>query len=435
MNQLTLKYKSYLLFLLFFCSIPVFSSGKKEVWNGNIYTTEIQGNKEMIFVKARYSLFIPKECEYIRGILIHQHGCTMEGTGAPIITDAQYQAFAKKWNLALLGPDMYPHGKECTEWADPCNGSEKSLLMALDSLSIISKHKELADAPWLLWGHSGGGHWVLSMFSRYPEKTLAVVGYSAAFDQTFVYSRKAAQVPVFLRHAGKNDRPTCSPTALNQFSTLKKMNGWVSIVNNEYQDENHNLSNIRLISIPFFESVLSRRLPQRGECKLRNLNIYEAWLGDTTLTDGVNLYREIKYEGDKSKLSRLPDSIFAAKYREYSLTGTVRDTTPPPVPYSANISSQPDGNFEICWMADADIESGISHFMLYKNGSPWKRFPEKEIFQTYNRNGDEPIPHVAPEMKMQITKEEYKPSDVFSISTVNGEELESSTLKIERIPN
>lgn len=403
----------------------------QRVWNGDLYEEEIIGGVNFQFEKARYRLFIPKDCKYIRGILIHQHGCTMEGTGAPITTDIQYQAFAKKWDLAILGPDLYPHEKKCMEWSDPSNGSEKSLLMALDSLAIHSGHPEINSAPWLLWGHSGGGHWALSMFSRYPERTIALVAYSAAFDPTFVYSLKSAKVPVFLRHAGKYDYNGCYPTALHQFDALRKINGWVSIANNAPQNQNHNISHIRLITIPFFESVLEQRLPSKDECSLRDMDSRKAWLGDTTLVNGLNLYKELEYTGNKYELSRLPDSLFAVKYREYCLTGTVLDITPPTPPYFTSKQKLQNHTTEFYWKADADIESGISHFNIYKNGKMWKRLPGKGIFQTYNTNGDEPIPPVAPEMKICIKDNEYCPRDIISLSTVNRDGLESIKIVIK----
>jgi len=51
----------------------------------------------------------------------------MEGTGEPIVTDAQYQAFAKKWSLAILAPDLYPKaGKDCFDGKYPFWGGPGS---------------------------------------------------------------------------------------------------------------------------------------------------------------------------------------------------------------------------------------------------------------------------------------------------------------------
>ncbi|MEM1060709.1 MAG: hypothetical protein AAGJ97_00125, partial [Planctomycetota bacterium] len=51
-------------------------------------------------------------------------------------------------------------GESCLRWRDPARGSEAAFLRSLEELGQISGDGELADVPWALWGHSGGGHWV-----------------------------------------------------------------------------------------------------------------------------------------------------------------------------------------------------------------------------------------------------------------------------------
>jgi pimeloyl-ACP methyl ester carboxylesterase len=405
-----------------------------ELWNGNIYTNLIPGNGNYQFSSARYTLFIPKGINQIRGILIHQHGCGMEGTGGPITTDIQYQAFAQKWELAILGPDMYPHEKKCFEWCTPENGSEESLFAALDSLSLMSGHDELKIVPWLLWGHSGGGHWSLSMLNKYPERIIAVVTYSAAFDSTFNYPQAAAKVPVLLRHAGEGDINAnwakCWLTAVHQFSVLRNMNGFASITFN--QDQTHNFSYIRYMAIPFFESVLPQRLPLNGSSKLRDMDTTKAWLGDTITNGMVHVYKASDFAGNKLAMSWLPDSTCAAKYQEYITSGTIRDHTAPLAPFNVKIKTlQPKGT-EITWEADADIESGIKYFNIYKKDQLLGRYPVSTDFQTFDTNGDNPIPPIAPDMHFQISKVIRARSYKFEITTVNREGLESPKATVVR---
>lgn len=405
-----------------------------ELWNGNIYTTLLPGGGNYQFSSARYTLFVPKGLTQIRGILIHQHGCTMEGTGGPIASDLQYQAFAKKWGLAILGPDMYPHERICFEWCKPDNGSEASLFAGLDSLARISGHAELNTAPWLLWGHSGGGYWVLSMLNKHPERIIAVVSYSAAFDPTFIYSEAASQVPVLLRHAGEGDINAswagCWLTAVHQFSTLRKMNGFASIAHN--LNQTHNLSYIRNVTIPFYESVLKQRLPLNGSTRLRDMDTTKAWLGDTITNGTINVYKAATFVGNQQAKSWLSDSTFAIKYQEYIKFGNIRDITAPPAPFNVKIKTLQPGGIEITWEADADIESGIKYFNIYKNDQLFGRYPSKIDFQTFNTNGDNPIPSLAPEMRFQISKVLLAGSDKISITTVNRDGLESTKTKVFR---
>jgi poly(3-hydroxybutyrate) depolymerase len=155
------------------CSLAV-----APVPGGIVYQTAIRNNAYK-FDHADYSIFIPESAKVIRGAIIHQHGCTMEGTGKPFAYDVQYQALAKKWGLALVGPDLYPKaGSDCAGWINPGDGSGSALLAALDSVARMSGRAEMKTVPWLLWGHSGGGYWVLSMIVAYPQRIMAAFCYS-----------------------------------------------------------------------------------------------------------------------------------------------------------------------------------------------------------------------------------------------------------------
>ena len=376
----------------------------KSLWNGKIYSTEIKGSGSMQFIKAHYTMFIPDSLSSIKGILIHQHGCTMEGTGAPIASDVQYQAFAKKWGLALIGPDIYPHGNNCGGWCNPENGSEAALFQSLDSLALLSNHPELKTCPWLLWGHSGGAYWATKMLRKYPEKMIAVVCYSNAFDSSFSYPIAAAKVPVLFRHAGDGDVNAswakCWQSAIDNFSNLRMINGFSSIVHNKNQT--HIFSHIRNMSIPFFESVLAQRLPLIATDKLRDIDTTKAWLADTSLNlTTSNLYPISTTVNDRKAKSWLPDSLTALKYLEFINTGTIKDISAPPSPFSL-ITNSTGSNLEITWRANADIESGIGYFNFYKNGALIYRFPQSGFFQTYNTNGDNAMPDTAPDMRISL---------------------------------
>src|SRR5262249_13215407 len=105
-----------------------------------------------------YRLWLPDGVKHVRAVIIHQHGC---GTGAckggeTSAYDLHWQALAKKWDCALLGPSYHQEEKQnCRLWCDPRNGSERTFLGALKTFAAKSGHPELAEAPWCLWGHSG----------------------------------------------------------------------------------------------------------------------------------------------------------------------------------------------------------------------------------------------------------------------------------------
>ena len=47
----------------------------------------------------------------------------------------------------------------------------------------------------------------------------------------------------------------------------------------------------------------------------------------------------------------------------------------------------------LTWKADADIESGISHFNIYKDNQLVSRFPSAGSYQQFDTNGDDAYPY------------------------------------------
>ncbi|MCF3108732.1 hypothetical protein LL912_08075 [Niabella sp. CC-SYL272] len=396
----------------------------QQVPNGKIYSI-VQTDPHYTFDSARYTIFIPDSMPSLNGVFIHQHGCTMEGTGAAAAYDLQYQAFAKKWHLAIVGPDLYSAKGNCHNWRDVASGSGTALIKALDDIGTVSGNRRLVTLPWLLWGHSGGGYWALSMLQRYPERILAVFGYSPAFDPG-AYPPAAFKVPVMLRHAGPEGDTCCWQTSIKEFGKLRSRGGYAGIAYTPRQT--HNYSYVRYMAIPFYEAVMQQRLPSEQGAPytaMQPVDDSKAWLADTM---HYNLYPAATYPGASLCAAWLPDAATAAKWREYVLTGTVIDQTPPPPPYSLQRTRKPHGRAMVTWKADADIESGISHFNIYRNNVLIARLPSTGSFQQFDTNGDNAEPLVLPEMKQELAYPENDPGRI-AVSTVNHFGLES-----ERIP-
>ncbi len=49
----------------------------------------------------------------------------------------------------------------------------------------------MAEAPWLLWGHSGGAYWAQAMMKEYPERIMAVFSYSPGLEPDMDYLEAA----------------------------------------------------------------------------------------------------------------------------------------------------------------------------------------------------------------------------------------------------
>lgn len=389
--------------------------------NGKIYiVTQKKGNYKID--SARYAVFIPEGITTINGVFIHQHGCTMEGRGMATAYDVQYQAFAKKWKLAVVGPDLYAKNN-CHDWKNPASGSADALLATLNQISALAKMPSLKNAPWLLWGHSGGGYWSQAMMAAYPERVMALFSYSPGLNASFNYPEAAMEIPVMIRYAGPEGDACCWESAVRTFNELRKGDGMVSIALTRYQ--NHNYSFVRYMAIPFFEAVMQQRLPEKtgaGYREMRPIDRSKAWLGDTA---SLNIYPERKYPGERLSASWLPDSLTAVKWREYIITGTLLDRTAPPAPYALKLARRHNMTVELSWKADADIESGISHFNIYKDGNLINRFPTSGIYQDFDTNGDDAFPMMVAPLRVEITIAANDTGNI-EITTVNRSGLESA---------
>jgi pimeloyl-ACP methyl ester carboxylesterase len=122
---------------------------------------------------ARAYLWIPPHCEHVRGIIIGQQvileHCFMQ--------DPRIREAATKENLALvfLAPmcigydDFDPHGK-----------GEAVFNRILSDLAEVSGYNEIANAPFLTVGHSGGGIVAYNAAYWKPERCFGIIGLHCA---------------------------------------------------------------------------------------------------------------------------------------------------------------------------------------------------------------------------------------------------------------
>ncbi len=119
-------------------------------------------------VAVTYTMWIPDGVPRLRGVIVHQHGAgtTASKEGSTAAYDMHWQALAKKWDCALLGPsyhvlhqlnDLSPGSSQ--HWFDPRRGSEKAFLKALrDPGRQVRSSRNWRPFRGPLWGHSGGRH-------------------------------------------------------------------------------------------------------------------------------------------------------------------------------------------------------------------------------------------------------------------------------------
>ena len=364
-----------------------------------------------------YTLWIPDGAARLRGVIVHQHGAgtTASKEGSTAAYDLHWQALAKKWDCALLGPsyhvlnekvDLTPGGSE--HWFDPRRGSEKTFLKALGELAAKSGHPELETVPWALWGHSGGGIWSDVMTTLHPGRVAAVwlrSGSAAMFRTKPEFPQP--QVP-----AAAYAVPTmCNPGVKEQ-----KGGPWIGTLATfqEYRLKGapigfapdprtgHECGDCRYLAIPFFDACLEMRLPDKGSTDqtLKPVDMGAAWLAPLL---GQEAKPAAELKGDPKAAVWLPNAAVAKAWMEYVNSGAVGDTTPPPAPFDVRVSPKGDQGTEIVWSAEADFESGIGGFIVLRDGQELAKLLQtpvgkfgRPLFQamTYHDTPAKPLPEM-----------------------------------------
>lgn len=338
-----------------------------------------------------YTLWVPDHVGRLRGVIVHQHGCGSGACkgGATAAYDLHWQALARKWDCALLGPSYQQADKQdCRLWCDPRNGSRRAFLNGLHDLALKSGRPELERVPWCLWGHSGGGFWASLMQTSDPERIVAVWLRSgtafAAWEKGDVpkpdVPASVYRIPTMCNPGvkEKDDRRFNGAWAgtLAMFRAYRAKGAPIGFAPDPRTA--HECGDSRYLAIPFFDACLAERLPNHDakDPKLRPVDAQRAWLADLL---GDRPEPAASYRGKADEAVWLPDERVAKAWAEYVKTGAVSDTTPPPAPFRVQATARAGQGVEITWDAHADLESGLRAFVVERDGKALARVPERPV--------------------------------------------------------
>ncbi|QDS88954.1 hypothetical protein EC9_31500 [Rosistilla ulvae] len=340
-----------------------------------------------------YTVWMPPGVEKLRGVIVHQHGCG-EGScksGQTGAFDLHWQALAQKHRCALLSPAYeQPAGTDCQMWCDPRNGSDNAFQTALTDLGELSGHPELAEVPWALWGHSGGGHWAGGMLMLHPNRIAAVWLRSG--------------VPLFEAVEGRNIKPHTLPDAALTVPTMCNFGTKEGYTDKESRFKgvwpsnetffkamrsrgallgiaidpltSHECGNSRYLAIPWLDTCLSERLPETNGQPLRPMPQSTAMLAPLPVDEAAftAAVPAAEYKGVLATSIWLPNEAIATAWKQFITDSNVADVTPPPAPTDVQIVGD-----QLTWNAAADLESGIGHFIIERDGKTLATVPEKPL--------------------------------------------------------
>jgi pimeloyl-ACP methyl ester carboxylesterase len=340
---------------------------------------------ELIF-PVQYTVWIPARVKTLRGVIVHQHGCG-EGScksGQTGAWDLHWQALAKKHDCALLAPSYeQPQKADCQMWCDPRNGSGIAFQKALADLGKRSGHPELAMVPWALWGHSGGGHWVGGMVMLHPKRVAAAwlrsgvplfeVNPERKLIKPHALPKAALRVPMMC-NPGTKEGVTVKdgrfakvwPANEKFIKTVRARGGLLGVAVDPLSA--HECGNQRYLAIPWLDACLTARLPKKPGQPLIPMPVGGAWLAPLL---GKTAVPAAAFQGDKSNAVWLPSAAIARAWMHYIRDTKIPDRTPPPAPTDLKLN----GNV-LTWNAEADLESGLAHFIIQRDGKTIATVPE-----------------------------------------------------------
>ncbi|MFI4875494.1 MAG: hypothetical protein ACIALR_09160 [Blastopirellula sp. JB062] len=385
-----------------------------------------------------YTLWVPPHVQRLRGVIVHQHGCG-EGScksGQSGAFDLHWQALASKHDCALLSPSYeQPKGTDCQKWCDPRNGSDAAFQTALSDLGDQCGHAELASVPWALWGHSGGGHWCGGMVMLHPSRVAAAwlrsgVPLLAAVEGRAIRPHQlppeALQVPMMC-NLGTQEGVSVTdgrfagvwPANQTFFDTLRGQGALLGVAIDPLTS--HECGNQRYLAIPWFDACLTARLPQQPGQPLRAVNPQLAWLAPLSPHEPhqAEPVAAAQYAGERATSVWLPNQAIAQAWSQYVRDTQVVDSTPPPAPTDVKL----DGD-QLSWSATADLESGIAHFLILRNGKTIAQVPQqpnhrfgRPLFQGLQYSDTPNVPLV--EMRCQVEPVQAGEANPYQVKSVN----------------
>ncbi|MCM8539227.1 MAG: PHB depolymerase family esterase [Lentisphaeraceae bacterium] len=389
---------------------------------------------------VKYTLWIPPGVKSLRGLIVHQHGCG-EGSCKSGLTgawDLHWQALAKKHGCALISPSYeQPAKADCQMWCDPRNGSGAAFIKSLNDLGKLSGHPELATVPWALWGHSGGGHWAGGMTLLHPEKVAAswlrsgvpmLVGNPDRPSIKF-YDKipdAALEVPIMCNPGTKEGVTDKSgkfarvwPANETFLKKLREKNALIGVSIDPLTA--HECGNSRYMAIAWLDSCLTLRLPEQSGAKLKSMPKNDVYLASFLAKNAVP---EAEFKGDKDKASWFHSREVAKVWEHFVEDTAIPDNTPPPAPTDLLVK----GN-QLTWKADADLESGIGHFIIERDGQflakvegPKNRYG-RQLFQGLQYSDTPAFPLI--QMKFTDNKQESGKTHSYKVISVNTVGLKS----------
>jgi hypothetical protein len=236
------------------------------------------------FEKAFFQLWYPEEARNISGIIVLMPGSNSDGRF--LCEDFQWQQLAKKLNFALVGcyfTDYQGDEMMIEKYVNVKEGSGQALLDAISHFAEKSGHPELANAPFLLWGHSAGGEFNFEFVCWKPGRVIAFVVNKGGFYYTALAPAEARNVPgIFF--TGEKDLDERKDIIKGIYYMNRRAGAFWTFA--EEPGAGHEIGQTQKLSELFFTEVVSLRMKASSKdlkdlSQLKSISADYSYIGDT----------------------------------------------------------------------------------------------------------------------------------------------------------
>ena len=229
------------------------------------------------YAVAQFRFWVPAAPGPVRAVLVLVPGSN--GDGRPMAQDTVWQAFATKNKLAIVACRLTdkPHDQGFFEdYIAVAKGSGDALLTALDHFAERSGHREVASAPFLMWGMSAGGQFNWEFVAWKPERVIGFVVNKGGVYYSALLSKASRRVPGILFTGGK-DLEFRTNTINGLFAVNRRGGALWALA--EEPSAAHVVGKSRDVAMILFEDLLALRVPASGGM-LQPLEEKIGFLGD-----------------------------------------------------------------------------------------------------------------------------------------------------------
>ena len=258
-------------------------------------------------VNVDVDLFIPKESNPVRGILVH-------ATGYKVKTSGRWATLCRELGFAHLVTKINLKGNNRPRRL------REGMLAALEEFAADQKMPELTQVPRAGVGMSAGGM-CIPMLIEEPEKLLTnAVSCSWVTDPEKIGPERAA-IPELYVIGAKPDAFKMLP-AIEKFYVPAVSAGYPWALGLQHECK-HDWANSGTLFVPWIRAIAAMRIPEGIEpgrpVALKPVDFNSGWYGDRSTINGqfASVVPADEYQGEPGNVVWLPDRATAYAWRAW----------------------------------------------------------------------------------------------------------------------